>query len=178
MVMALDPDISTNSLPACRLEPFDPAYADTVITWVRDEREAFWLAPRNRPPLTADQVLGWQTEGHRAFMLVRPGQMAPVAYGELNDLSGSPRRFWLGHLVVDPAERGRGYGIQLTRLLVWHAFSRCGARDVTLVVFPENRRAIASYRTAGLRDDGWETHTFPAYGRTARLLRMTAKGYA
>ncbi|MCK4343014.1 MAG: GNAT family N-acetyltransferase [Phycisphaerae bacterium] len=176
--MAANPDLNKRTVPACRLMPFQPGYAELVLSWVCDPREAYWLAPRTRPPLTAAEVLNWQVPGHQAFLLAERGRAEPIGYGELNVLFGAPRRYWLGHLIVDPARRGQGCGVQLTRLLLWHAFARHGAREVTLVVFPENERAIAAYRAAGMRASGYETHKFSAYERQVRLLRMTATGSA
>jgi ribosomal protein S18 acetylase RimI-like enzyme len=75
---------------------------------------------------------------------------------------------------VDPRHRGRGLGRQLTRLLLRRAFHRYGAWRVSLVVFPENAAAIASYRAAGMYEDGYERHYFASYSRRKRLLRMVA----
>ncbi len=175
--MAANPDI--RKPPACRLEPFHPGYADEVISWVRDEREALWLAPRSRPPLTASEVLNWQNAGHHSYLLVEKRDMGgPVAYGELNELTGAARRYWLGHLIVADGRRGEGWGVELTRRLLWEGFSRRGARDITLVVFPDNQRAISCYKAAGMEPDGYEVHEFPAYGRRIRLLRMIARSLA
>lgn len=98
----------------------------------------------------------------------------PLAYGEVNLLDRRRREYWLGHLIVDPAQRGRGLGAALARLLARRAFGELSARRVTLVVFRENRSAIRSYRRAGFIDDGFETHAFPAYDRVEDLLRMRA----
>jgi RimJ/RimL family protein N-acetyltransferase len=163
--------------PACRLEPFDPRHAARVMSWVTDAREAFWLAPRTRPPLTAEEVLSWQQPGHQSLLLFPLEGVEPVGYGELNVMTSHPRRYWLGHLIVDPGCRGCGYGVQLTKLLLWRAFSRHGAHEVSLVVFPENRAAIACYQRAGMVEDGHETHAFPAYDQRVRLLRMVARGW-
>ena len=172
--MAVDPCTREDVAPVCRLAPFRVAHADLILSWVRDPREAFWLAPRTPPPLTPAGVIEWQTPGHQGFMLHAADVPLPIGYGELNLLNGARRRYWLGHLIVDPARRGRGYGVALTRLLVGRAFARHAAREVTLVVFPENRAAIACYRAAGLHEDGYETHEFPAYGCRVCLLRMVA----
>jgi ribosomal protein S18 acetylase RimI-like enzyme len=59
-------------------------------------------------------------------------------------------------------------------MLLHRAFHLRGARRVSLVVFPENRVAVACYRAAGMHDDAFETHYFPAYRRRARLLRLAA----
>jgi len=162
--------------PRCRLLAFSPQYADAVISWVRTPEDAYWLAPRTKPPLTPQELLRWQSPDRQGFMLVRTSDHYSVGYGELNVLhGGAPHRYWLGHLVVDPDQRGKGLGVQLTKLLLWRAYARHGAREVSLVVFPENARAIAAYESAGMRADGYETHSFPAYNATVRLLRMVAK---
>lgn len=162
----------------CWLEAFQPGRAELVVSWVQSRQESFWLAPRTPPPLTATEIVGWQGPGRSAHTLFTPDYPVPVGYGELNVLNGAARTYWLGHLIVAPAQRDRGYGLQLTRLLLRQAFSRHGAREVSLVVFPENRAAIRCYRAAGLRDDGCERHEFPAYGVQVELLRMVTRGGA
>jgi RimJ/RimL family protein N-acetyltransferase len=158
----------------CRLVPFDAAWAEVVVSWVRDAQEAYWLAPKSAPPLTPGELLRWRQPDHNPYLLVEEERRAPVGYGELNRMAGPKRQYWLGHLLVDPAFRGRGYGVQLTARLLEEAFEQRGAQRVTLVAFPENVAALACYRAAGLVDDGWEWHTFPAYGRRACLLRLAA----
>lgn len=174
--MAANPDIHKRTALACRLEPFDPRHGQRVLCWISSPQEAYWVAPRTAPPLTVEEVLQWEAPGHQPFLLHEKGRAEPIGYGELNLLNGSARRYWLGHLIIDPLQRGRGYGLQLTRLLLWRAFTRHAAREVSLVVFPENRPAIACYQAAGMRAAGHETHAFAAYGRRVRLLRMVAKG--
>ena len=158
----------------CRLVPFDPASADLVVSWVQDANESYWLAPKSVSPLTSAEVLRWRKPDHNPYLLVEGEQREPVGYGELNRITGPRRQYWLGHLLVAPAFRGRGYGLQLTALLLAEAFEQRGAQRVTLVAFPENTAALACYRAAGLVEDGWEWHTFPAYGRRACLVRLAA----
>jgi len=154
--------------------PFEDEHAARVASWVLNEREAYLLAPRTPPPLTAEKIRGWVGPGRQQFLLIEIGKKRPVGYGELNVLRTEERHFWLGHLIVDPRRRGRGLGTRLTRLLLERAFNQQGARRVTLVVFAENHRALACYRAAGLRDAGFEMHCFPPYDRQVRLLKMNA----
>ena len=172
--MAVKPVKAKSAALPCDLVAFDDVWAERVVSWARDAREAYWLAPKTKPPLTAAQLLRWREPGHNPFMLVPRGSAAPLAYGELNRLGLTRRQYWLGHLVVEPPQRGRGYGLELTRQLLHEAFERRGAQRVTLVVFPENEAAIACYRAAGMRDDGFEWHTFAAYGTRECLLRFAA----
>ncbi len=172
--MAVNPDVCSDTARPCRLAPFEPVWAALVASWARDARETYWLAPKSHPPLTATEVLCWRKPDHHPYELLTGDRREPIGYGELNLLTGAPRQYWLGHLVVDPGYRGRGYGVQLTGLLLHEAFERRGARRVTLVVFPENETALRSYRMAGMVDDGYEWHTFPAYGRRECLVRLAA----
>jgi RimJ/RimL family protein N-acetyltransferase len=162
----------------CRLVPFDPVWAEVVVSWVRDAQEAYWLAPKSTPPLTSRELLRWRKPDHNPYLLMDGGRCEPVGYGELNRMTVPRRQYWLGHLLVNPAFRGRGYGVQLTALLLTEAFEQRGAQRVTLVAFPENAPALACYRAAGMVDDGWEWHTFPAYGRRACLVRLAASRLA
>lgn len=176
--MAVKPRHPEHVGPALRLAPFSLRHAPLVASWVGGEQEAFWLAPRTPPPITAASVCAWQAPGRQGWVMHEDGGPRPVAYGELNVLNVPRREHWLGHLIVDPQQRGRGLGTALTRLLVQRAFQVHGAALVSLVVFPENAPAIRSYRTVGLIEDGHELHHFPARGCQALLLRMVARNLA
>jgi len=172
--MAAPPNAHTHAATRCQLARFEPAWAELVISWVRGRREMYWLAPKTVPPLTTSEILRWRQPGHDPYELLEQGSQAPVAYGELNRLTGQRRQYWLGHLIVDPRQRGRGLGTELTRRLLREAFRQRGAERVTLVVFPDNQRAISCYVAAGMREDGVEWHEFPAYGRRECLVRFVA----
>lgn len=162
-------------LAPCRLQLFSPSLAELVVSWVGDRHETMWLAPRTPPPLTVAGFLSWHGPGVQPFVMRTTTIGEPVAYGELNTLSEVERRYWLGHLIVNPSLRGRGYGIELTRLLIRRAFEFHAAREVSLVVFPENRSAIRCYRAAGMVEDGFERHDFPCYGVRVDLVRMVIR---
>ncbi|NLG43263.1 MAG: GNAT family N-acetyltransferase [Phycisphaerae bacterium] len=174
--MALKPG-RTNARPTApyRLEPFDPSQAVLVASWVCDAHEAYWLAPKTAPPVTADDVRAWSRPGYEQLQLVPARGRIPIAYGELNVLDSRRGLYWLGHLLVAPQRRRCGVGAALTSALLNRAFSNYAAAAVTLVVFPDNAPARACYYRAGLREDGWEVHYLPPYQRRVRLLRMSIK---
>jgi len=167
----------TNARPTApyRLEPFDPSQAVLVASWVCDAHEAYWLAPKTAPPVTADDVRAWSRPGYEQLQLVPARGRIPIAYGELNVLDSRRGLYWLGHLLVAPQRRRCGVGAALTSALLNRAFSNYAAAAVTLVVFPDNAPARACYYRAGLREDGWEVHYLPPYQRRVRLLRMSIK---
>jgi ribosomal-protein-alanine N-acetyltransferase len=174
--MAVEPVTRPTVNSTLLLLPFDPRYAERVVSWVRSPREAFWLAPRTTLPLTAEKVRRWAGPGRSPFMLITSDDPEPLAYGELNELRRRRDEYWLGHLIVDPRRRGRGLGRQLTQMLLHQAFQIRHARRVSLVVFPQNLAAIATYRAVGMRADGYETHRFRIRARPEHLLRFIATG--
>lgn len=171
--MAIEPHAQFNTHRSA-LRPFEARDAARVASWVVDSREALWVAPRTVGPITAATVRQWHLPGRRPFVLdaQRDDPTSAVAYGELN-LLRRRRDFWLGHLIVDPEQRGRGFGAALVRTLLDTGFGFYQARKITLVVFPENTRAIRTYQSAGMQIDGYETHQFAAHGREERLVRMS-----
>ena len=169
--MAIEPVIPRHAA-GYMLDPFDPRHAVAIATWVTGAEDLLWLAPRTHPPLTPAKVRGWIGPGRQGYTMAAATNPTPVGYGEINVLNARRQEYWLGHLVIDPRYRGQGLGTQLTRLLVERAFVNHAARRVTLVVFPENRTAIAAYRSAGFRSDGYELHHFGPYGKSIELLRM------
>lgn len=156
-----------------RLAPFEPAHAECVASWISTPQEAYWLAPKDPPPIRAAHILAWRRPGREPLELMPADGHDPVAYGELNVLHAARGEYWLGHLIVAPAQRGHGVGRVLTSRLLSRAQRRYGARRVSLVVFPENEAAIACYRAAGFHVDGYEVHELPPYGRRVRLVRMS-----
>ncbi len=148
-------------------------FSATIAKWVRSADHLRWLAPGTTPPLTALKVDGWANDGDVPMLYWHVDQARPVAYGELNRLAGHPRSWWIGHLIVDPARRGRGIGRRFAQDIVQLAFEKCLAEHLSLVVFPGNQHAISCYRKAGLAEDGMQTQRCGPRGVRARLLRMS-----
>jgi RimJ/RimL family protein N-acetyltransferase len=143
---------------------------------VRSEQELTWLAPGTAPPLTPEKVIAWGRANERRFMLWREGTSLPIAYAELNNMPDSSDQMWIGHFLVDPAHRERRNGTRFAQALLACAFQRFGARDVLLVVFPDNTGAIRCYQRAGMTALGHERKRFEATGREHVFLRMGITG--
>jgi RimJ/RimL family protein N-acetyltransferase len=56
--------------------------------------------------------------------------------------------------IGEGTERGKGYGLETTRLMVRHAFMRMNLNRVWLLVYENNPRGIRCYERAGFRREG------------------------
>ena len=108
--MAVEPMKRQAETPLLRVAAFQDRWAGLVASWVRDDDELYELAPRLLPPMTAEKVRSWQAPGRRPWLLYDSERALPIGYGELNVLGAADREYWLGHIIIDPAERGCGLG--------------------------------------------------------------------
>jgi RimJ/RimL family protein N-acetyltransferase len=97
----------------------------------------------------------------------------PSGYGELTRDSDQPAQFWIGHFVIDPGRRGQSLGVRFAQALLARAFVEYAAKEVVLVVFPDNRRAISCYERAGMQLVGQERKYFKTTGAEHLFLRMS-----
>ncbi len=155
-----------------RLMRFNDRYAGLVASWVGSDRELTWLAPSIVPPLTAAKVCAWGEAGGERLLFWGSGSDEPVGYGELHRMPRSLDQWWIGHVIVDPGRRGVGLGRGFVRHLLARAFGALAAREVLLLVFPENRAAIRCYERSGFLITGMERRYFKGPGLGHWFLRM------
>ncbi|MFH0980036.1 MAG: GNAT family N-acetyltransferase [Planctomycetota bacterium] len=151
------------------LRRFLPHYAGTVAGWVADDRELFWVAPSTESPLTAEKVLGWTQDRGSPLVISATEDETPIGYAELNPLRKRPDHCWIGHVIIAPNWRGRGFGAAFMRLVLEHAFHELHAARVSLIVFPDNCQAVRCYVNAGFTIHDEQYHNF---GRPERSYRM------
>jgi RimJ/RimL family protein N-acetyltransferase len=161
------------------LRSFGIEFGGTVAGWVRSEAELRWLAPTTVPPLTAAKVVGWTKPTDRPLLMFENGEGVPAGYAELNPLQSQAGQLWLGHVVVDPARRGRGLGKQFSRRLLQAAFADGEVERVVLIVFPDNTAAVRCYRACGFEIACEERHRFRPGQAVCRMLRLeiSREGY-
>jgi RimJ/RimL family protein N-acetyltransferase len=70
----------------------------------------------------------------------------------LHSFESSEARYAVGF--HDPARLGRGYGTEVTTLVLGYAFGELGLQRVNLAVLEDNERAIRCYRRCGFRNVG------------------------
>lgn len=169
------PTVQTAAVPApskVDIREFDSRLAGMICGWIDGDATLRLLAPGTSPPLTPAKVLEWAKPGGFAATGWIAGVSGPIAYGEINPMRRRSGHFWLGHVIVRPGFRRRGHGLSFVRELVRYAVERRQAREIALVVFPENTAAIECYLRVGFRAAGEEVHRFRVDGPEERLLRL------
>lgn len=129
-----------------------PDDAPVVAQLAPSEEDMRQAAPREQEPLDTDMVLQWMRERHSGFVLERDGQI--LAYGELNESTDRLDAYWIGHVMVRPAQRGAGFGRTLVGALLKHALTHLSAREVRISAFEDNPAAVRCYLACGFREEG------------------------
>lgn len=157
------------------LTRYAPTAAGTICSWVQSPADLKFLAPGTAPPLTAEKVAVWGRDRANRLLLCAADESRAVGYGELNPMAHRADQMWIGHLIVSPDVRGAGIGRRFTQALLARAFLQYGMAEVLLLVFPDNRRALACYEACGMVVTGREHKSFEATGQRHLFLRMSIK---
>lgn len=137
------------------LRPFQPADAPTILSWTGD-RQAFrlWSADRypHYPATPAEMLAQYNDDEKRPLTAEVDGAVVGHLLLRYPSADHSVVRF--GFVIVDNAQRGRGYGQQMLRLAIDYARREMGAKTITLGVFTDNRPALRCYESIGFQITG------------------------
>jgi ribosomal protein S18 acetylase RimI-like enzyme len=132
------------------LREFSDGYGVVVAGWARDANEVALLCGRVEYPFPEELTGSWRkvADDIRSYLLFDGDQA--VGYGEVW-LDDEEDEAELARIIVDPAVRGKGIGLELVRALLGPALA-AGYSDVFLRVRPENTVAIRTYQRVGFVD--------------------------
>lgn len=110
-------------------------------------------------PMTLEAETDWynsvvQSERDRVFTVYDRSNWNPVGNTGLHDIDFRNRTATFGLLIGEPAARGRGFGTEVTRLVLDYAFTGLGLHNVMLTVYEFNRAARRVYEKAGFIEIG------------------------
>jgi RimJ/RimL family protein N-acetyltransferase len=92
--------------------------------------------------------------GEIGFTVYERGTWRPIGNTGLHGVDHRNRTAAFGVLIGEPDRRGKGYGTEVTRLMLDYAFSALGLHSVMLTVYEFNLAAQRVYRKAGFREIG------------------------
>jgi GNAT superfamily N-acetyltransferase len=137
------------------LVPFTSEYSAVVRSWIESE-ETYDLVCRGIEfPPPDDIVDSWQRKGVRSYLLFSHSR--PVAYGELWERRAE-LSVEVAHLLVDPRQRGQGFGTRLLELVYDRGATIIWVRQVLLNLYHQSPEALGCYLKAGFELIGTATH--------------------
>ena len=150
-------DQATLTGPRVRLEPLTLAWLEPVLTALT-EPEVLRLTGTHAT-FTRDQITGWlstRVDAHdRAdWAAVRIGDGRYLGEVAVNDLDTDNESASYRIALAAPDLFGRGYGTEITRLVLDHVFGDVGLHRLGLEVFAFNERATRVYEKCGFVREG------------------------
>ncbi len=137
-----------------RLEKFSEIDFDTLLSWVKDEKELIQFAgPIFSFPLTKDQLQNYLKDTKRhAFKIIHHDTNMSIGHCEAYKTNEQNSRL-CRILIGDKNFRGRGYGTILTKILTEWCFDNLNTNFVDLNVYDFNNIAIKSYENVGFKKE-------------------------
>ena len=139
------------------LRPFQPADAAAIISWIDSETTFYrWSAGRyGAYPITPDTLTGAYANcdpmsGPFPMVMLDDGQ--PVGHFIIRYPGEDRSTVRFGFVLLDATRRGKGYGKQMIRLAIAHAFDDMHAKHITIGVFADNAPARHCYLSAGFHE--------------------------
>lgn len=145
----------TLETPRVRLRPVGPQDLDFCLDFANDPELRGWLR-FERPKLPEGErawLEGLDPSRDRVWAMTEPATGRPVGLVSLTGWHHVARHAELGLGILDPRERGRGFGADAIRLLLRHAFEDMDLQRVHLTVHADNP-ARRLYARLGFREEG------------------------
>jgi [ribosomal protein S5]-alanine N-acetyltransferase len=139
------------------LRPLERADAPLVQPWINDPAVRYSIRMFRPVNLQSEEEFiskANQDEHSLVLGIVAKEDDRLVGAAGLQAIDFRSRHASFGLAIGMPADWGKGYGTETTRLLVRHAFETLNLNRVWLQVYEDNVRGIRAYEKAGFRKEG------------------------
>lgn len=160
-----------------RLRPFKMSDAKYMVEWIKEERTfKMWSADKFTFPLTVKELEDYkalyeQDEWGWIFIALDEKGI-PVGHFLMRRADYERESVHLGFIVVDPNQRGFGYGREMVSLAVQYAFQMLKVKRVTLGVYDANPRAKHCYEKVGFVTETYDKDVFTYQGESWGMYNM------
>lgn len=140
--------------PHVGLRPSRPEDDAVQIAWVASAEETERFAgPSLTFPITPAQLQAHRDDPaiHAFIAFMAPDEATPIGRADVVDLGDGAGR--LSRVLIDPAQRGRGYAGPMISHTLAHARA-AGLQTLELHVFKDNAPAIRAYEHLGFTTTG------------------------
>lgn len=150
---------------------------EKIKNWVTDERaHALWCANRIKFPLESEEFADFIRE-----LFDRTGDCPFTATEDDGNVVGficcsvncETNEAMLKFVIVDPSQRGKGYGKEMVRLAAQYAYDIAKVGLVHLNVFTANAAARRCYENAGFTERNTAPDAFEFNGESWGRCNMT-----
>jgi diamine N-acetyltransferase len=130
-------------------------------------------------PISLEQATAWYEDANRSsntyrFTIYELGSMRPIGKTGLYHVDFRNRRAEFGIMIGDRDSRGKGYGTEVTGLILTYAFTVLGLHNVFLEVASHNEAGIRAYQRAGFKEIGRRREAFLMDGQWHDKVYMDA----
>lgn len=165
-----------------RLRPYKRADADTIVTWLSDEKTfKLWGGDRfGAFPLTAKLMNekyfdnnGDCAEPDNFYPMTAFDEAGVCGHFIMRYTGGDSEILRFGWVVVDDSRRGRGYGREMLTLGLSFAFDILKVKSVTIGVFENNLPAYRCYKAVGFKENGDAPEIYEdIFGESVRIAEL------
>lgn len=140
-----------------RLRPYKKSDAQYLIQWFSNEYEfQKWSAQKFEYPLTTEQLDRFynscEEDEHVWSMTALDENGIVTGHIFMRKANYERNSIHFGFIIIDPKQRGKGYGKEMLSTALSYAFDILGVKKVTLGVFDNNPAAHKCYQSCGFRD--------------------------
>jgi diamine N-acetyltransferase len=144
--------------------------------WINDFEVTRTLAAGLRP-MTFEAEEAWydrvvKSERDVVFTIYEKTSMRPIGSTGLHAVDHPTRTAEFGMMLGEKDCWGKGYGTEVTMLMLDYAFTGLGLHNVMLRVHSHNERAIRAYKRAGYREIGRRREAHRLGGRAYDVVYM------
>ncbi len=157
------------------LRPLERTDVDAILPWINDPdvtRTLLIHRPVNREAEIEFIDRMSKSEHDVALGIVEKATGRLIGATGLHKVDPHTRQCEFGIFIGEPAARGKGYGIEATRLITRFAFATLNMNRVWLHVTAENEAAIGVYEKVGYRREGVLRQALYKEGRYHDLVTM------
>ena len=141
------------------------------LKWINDFEVLRFLAASMRPKsLEAEEewyARASKAENQASFTIYEKARLRPIGNTSLGKINHTHRTAEFGIMIGDKASWGKGYGTEVTRLMLEYGFTCLGLHNISLWVHAANESGIRAYQRAGFR----------IAGRLRQSLRLGGQAY-
>jgi RimJ/RimL family protein N-acetyltransferase len=143
--------------------------------WINDFEVTRTLGARLRP-MAWEAEEGWYEQASKGddahFTIYERATMRPIGNTSLHDLDHFHRTAEFGILIGEKECWGKGYGTEVTRLMLDYGFNGLGLHNIMLTAFSFNERGLRAYTRAGFREIGRRREAFRLGGQAYDVVYM------